>query len=151
VRGQAVAVDPQPHHRLTEAGHEHVADPGHGLQPRSEHLIGIVRQLAGIEAGQRHPQHRLGVDVELLDDRRLGVEGQVADRARDLVADVLGGDVDVALEQERDGDLVDALPRVGGRRLMPSIVLTRAQRRGMARRPRRASGRSDHCDDRDVE
>jgi hypothetical protein len=36
----------------------------------------------------------LRVDVELLDDRRLGVERQLADRSRDLVADVLGGNVE---------------------------------------------------------
>ena len=98
VGGELVAVDPDPDHRLAEAGDEDVADPGHRLQLGLDHLVRVVRQLAGVEPGERHPQHRLGVDVELLHDRRLGVQRQLADRAGDLVAHVLGGDVDVALE-----------------------------------------------------
>ncbi len=123
VGGELVAVDPDPDHGLAEAGHEDVADPRHRLQLGLHHLVGVVRELAGIEPGERHPQHGLGVDVELLDDGRLGVERQLADRARDLVANVLGGDVDVAVGGEHDrhlrhalagvgGDLVDALDRV---------------------------------------
>ena len=108
VGGELVAIDPDPHRRLAEARHEDVADPGHRLQLGFDHLVGVVRELAGVETGEGHPEHGLGVGVELLDDGRLGVEGQLADRSGNLVADVLGGDVDVALGGEHHGHLRDA-------------------------------------------
>ena len=114
VGGQLVAVDPDPHHGLAEPGHEDIADPGDRLQPRFDHLVGVVRELAGVETGERHPQHGLRVDVELLDDGRFGVQGQLADGAGDLVAHILGGDVDVAFEGEGDRDPRHALARVRG-------------------------------------
>ncbi len=88
--------------------------PGTDCSARFDDLVGVVRELAGVETGQRHPQHGLRVDVELLDDRRFGVERQLADRARDLVAHILGRDVDVALGGEHDGHLRHALARVRG-------------------------------------
>ena len=117
MRGELVAVDPESHHGFAEPGHEHVADALDRLQPRLDHLVGVIRQLAGVEACQRHPQHGLRVDVEFLHDRRLGIERQLPDRTGDLVADVLGRDVDVALEGEGDGHLRHALTRVRGQLL----------------------------------
>ena len=72
------------------------------------------------DLGERAQAHRpstastrvmtgIGVGVDLLDDRRLDLRRQVALRARDLLAHVLGGAVDVALEHELHRDLRRAL------------------------------------------
>ena len=59
VGGELVAVDPDADHRFAEAGDNHVADAGHRLQRRFDDLVGVVRELAGVETGERHPQHGL--------------------------------------------------------------------------------------------
>src|SRR5690606_10634636 len=51
---------------------------------------------------ERQPHHRVGVGVRLLDLGRIGFLGQVVYHARDAVAHVIGGGVDIAVEVELD-------------------------------------------------
>ena len=74
--------------------------------------------------GQARFQNRGRIGVKLLNDRRVGIRGQVRTGRSRLVADVLRGDVDVALQFELHKDLRDPLAGFGLRiDLMPLIVL----------------------------
>ena len=92
-----------------------LADAVDGLDLPAQDLVGELGRLAKRAASrERDGEDRRRVGVELLHDRLVDVARQVREDAVDLVADFLGGDVDVLLEDERDEDLRDAL---GGDRL----------------------------------
>src|SRR5208282_6143472 len=61
--------------------------------------------------GQGHHRHR--VEVELLYQRRLGAFGELIEHGGDLVAHVLHGAVEVALELELDYHARNAFERLG--------------------------------------
>ena len=70
-----------------------------------------------------------GVDVDLGDDRVVGLARQAAADARDAVAHVVGGLVDVAVEVELDRDARDLLARARARcSLDPSSVASCSSR-----------------------
>ena len=91
--------------RLTHAGKR--------LEPALHQPVGDVRQLQQVVvlAREREPEERVGVGVLLGDDRLLDVLGQAAADARHLVADVLGGGLDVAVERELERDGAELLRR----------------------------------------
>ncbi len=68
--------------------------------------VSVRRLMPSARDDQRH--HRVGVGIDLGDDRRQQRRRHVPDRARDLLAHVVGGVVDLALEDEADGDLAAA-------------------------------------------
>ena len=95
---------------LAGAGQGHLAHPVHRLQHPLHLLVG---DLAGLPQAARarhhHRDHGIGVGIGLLDHRRQDVRGKVAQRPRDLLAHVLGGVGDVALEEELHRDAGRAL------------------------------------------
>jgi hypothetical protein len=114
VGGEAVRIDPHVDGAVEAADQAHLADAVGALELHLHDLVGQLRQLAQRQvAGHRHREDGRLVIVELRDDRRLGVAGQVLDRGGDLLAHVLGGDVDVAPEVEVEDD--DGLARPGDR------------------------------------
>jgi len=75
------------------------------LQQHLDDLVGELGQLTqGPVAGERHREHRRGVVVELRHHGRPRVARQVAQGRRHLVAHVLRGHVDVAVEVEGHDD-----------------------------------------------
>ena len=114
VGGEPVRLDPDIDRAVEAADQPHLADAVGALELDLDDLVGELGQLAQREvAGHRHGEDGRLVVVELRDDRRLGVARQVLDREGDLLADVLGGDVDVPPEVEVDDD--DGLARPGDR------------------------------------
>ena len=111
---------------LAAAQNADLSDPGDRLQLAAQDLVGVFREFAdGTIGHEGEVQDRGGVGIELLDDRGIGGLGQVGEDLVDAVADLLGGDVDVLLEEERHehlgdtiaggrADLVDAADRVDG-------------------------------------
>ena len=83
-----------------------LADAVDGLDGAFHLLVGELRQRPQAHRVRRQDDRhdRIGVGIHLLDDRREHLRRQVAHRAGDLLADVVGGVVDVALEHEAEGD-----------------------------------------------
>ena len=69
-------------------------------------LVGELRERPEAHRVRRqHDRHdRIRVGIHLLDDRRQHLRRQVAHRPGNLLTDVVGGVVDVALEHEAEGD-----------------------------------------------
>ncbi len=94
------------------ADDQHLAHARERFQLPPQHLVAILRQVAGRRGrgdGNGHHGHRVG--IELLHGRLLDVLGQVREDAIHLVADFLGGDVGVLLQDEGDEDLGNAFRR----------------------------------------
>jgi hypothetical protein len=90
----------------------HLADAADGLEPAAQDLVGELGDVAHVvvrRQGER--QHGGGVGVELGDRGRVDARRQRRQDLADLVAHLLGGDLDVFLEDERDVHLADALDR----------------------------------------
>ena len=88
-----------------------LADAVDGLDGALHLLVGDLGERAQAHRVRRQDDRhdRIGVGIDLLDDRRQHLRRQVAHRAGDLLADVVGGVVDVALEHEAEGDLARCL------------------------------------------
>src|SRR4029450_9359985 len=105
VGGQPIGVDPDADGAGQAAHDTDLADAGRPLATWRHGLVGELGQLAERAlAGERDGDHRRLVVVELRDDRRQDFARQVADGDGDLVAHVLGGHVDLAIQIERDDD-----------------------------------------------
>ena len=119
VIGQLVGGEPVGLHpdvdRAVEPAHEpHLAHPERALELDLDDLVGQLGQLAQRPvAGHRHREGGRLVVVELRDDGRLRVAGEVPDREGDLLADVLGRHVDVPAQLELHDD--DGLAGAGDR------------------------------------
>ena len=122
---EAVDVDPDVDRALEAAHDRDLADARRAFDERFDDLVGDLRQLAHRALGcrERDRHHGRVVVVELLDEGRIDVARELAQRGRDAVAHVLRGHVDVALEAHRHHDdrgsrprdraqLLDALDRV---------------------------------------
>src|SRR5690606_1620873 len=114
-RVHAVREQVDPYLALEPARDPDLADAGDRFQAPTDRLIGECRQLDGREhvRREREREDRHRGRVELLHDRRLDVEGQVAADRFDLRADVLCRGVVVTAELELDYDERDAFERDG--------------------------------------
>ena len=78
------------------------ADAGGAFELHLDDLVGELRELAhGRRPERRHGHDRVESLSTLGDDRRVGAPRQVLDDLGDAVANVLGGDVDIAVEVGR--------------------------------------------------
>jgi hypothetical protein len=105
-RGQRQAVQPDAHGEAPLPAQAHLRDALEVGEAVHEVALGVVRELEPVHpvAGEHEPEDRRGVGVGLGDLRRVGLLGQLAERAADAVAHVVGGVVDVARELELDAD-----------------------------------------------
>ena len=92
------------------AGETHFADAVHGLDHAGDLLVGQLGERAQAHrvGGHDERHHRIRVRIDLGDDRREQRRRHAADGAGDLLADVVGRVVEVALEDEPDRDLAPA-------------------------------------------
>ena len=105
-----VDIDGHLHRARAGADHDHRADVRHRFQDLLDlpvHDVGDLLQIARRADTQRHDRH--GIEIEFVDDRRVGALGQLRQNRVHLVAHILGGDVAVAFEEELDGDARDPL------------------------------------------
>ncbi len=121
VAGQPVAVDVDAHRHPPLAEDPHVGRPRQHRQPRL-HVAGQVvgdldRRARAL--GDRHPDDREGIGLDLGDDRLVDFVGQPGPHARDLVADVGGGGIGVARDAEANIDVAALGPRGRGHQLDP--------------------------------
>jgi hypothetical protein len=105
----AVGVEQQLDFALTLAVETDRADALERFENLLDLLVGDFADLFLIaRAVKRQGHDRLRVGIDLLDDRRLGVAGKLADDGRDLVAHVLGRRFNVAFKGEIDHDAGEA-------------------------------------------
>ena len=85
----------------------HLGNAGNGLELILDVAVGVVGDLErGVPvAGKGEMQDRLGVGLDLLDDRLLDLVGQAPAHAPDPVAHIGRGIIRIAVELEADGDL----------------------------------------------
>jgi hypothetical protein len=90
----------------TFAADEHLRDAFHDGEAIEDVAIDEVGQLQHVALGARDidPHDRLGARIDLGDLGRLGLFGQVVEHARDAIANIVGGAIDVATQAELDGD-----------------------------------------------
>ena len=112
VGGEPRAVEPDAHRVAALAEDPHVGDAREVLQPVLDEAVGEVgdvhRRVAVGREGE--VEDRLGVGLDLGDDRLLDLVGQPAAHPGDAVAHVVGGGVGVAVEPEARGDLAPLRP-----------------------------------------
>ena len=119
-------------------------------------LVGQLGQRAQAHRLRRHDErhHRVGVRVDLGDDGRQQLRRHVPHRAGDLLADVVGGVVEVALEDEPHRDLAAPFgdPRLNlvDARDAADRLLHRLDDRGGDLVGARAGQRERHADGRGV-
>ena len=106
VRAQLLDVDDDVDLAGAAAAEADLADAVDGLDDARDLLVGELGQRPQAHRVGRDDQrhHRVGVGVDLGDDRRQQLRRRALDRAGHLLADVVGGVVEVALEHEADGD-----------------------------------------------
>src|SRR5215470_4861324 len=105
VCAQAFGVDVNANLALAAPAHRDLADAVNGLQNPPDLFVGDLGRLAqAAVAGHGDGHHGFGIGVGFLNDRRDDVRRQLAHRAGDLLAHVLGGVFDAAFERELDGD-----------------------------------------------
>ena len=105
---ELVDIDGHLHGACAAADHDHRADVRHRFQDLLDlpvHDVGDLLQIARRADTERHDRH--GVEIEFVDDRRVGALRQLRQNRVHLVAHVLGSDVAVAFEEELDGDARD--------------------------------------------
>jgi hypothetical protein len=107
VRRQPLAVEPDAHGELAVAEDAHVGGAGQGLQARLDDAAGDVgdfqrRMLVG---GKGHPDHRVGVGLDLGDHRFVDGLRQSGAHPGDTVAHVGGGRIGIALDLETHRNL----------------------------------------------
>ena len=101
LRAQPLGVEPDVDLPLASAEHQHLADAVGALELPSQHLVGVLGDVAQrLVGGQRDGEHRRGVGIALLDRRLRDRPRQQRQDAVDLVAHFLGGDVGVLLQLE---------------------------------------------------
>ena len=108
VAGEPRAVEVDPHRHLPLAEDAHVGGAGQHRQPRLDVALDVVGRLERRQRARLHGDvdDRIRVGLDLGDDRLVDRVGQLAARARDLVANVGGRRVRVALQREADVDLL---------------------------------------------
>ena len=107
VGGEARPVEPDAHRIAPLAEDPHVGHPGQILQPVLDQAVGDVVDLHRRVAIGREGEidHRLGVGLDLGDDRLVDLVRQLAAHPRDPVAHVVGRGIGVAVEPEAGRDL----------------------------------------------
>ena len=114
VRPQAVRVEGHLHGAHARAHEVDGAHVGHGLEVLLEELVREEGDLLEVaRRGHRERQDGGRIDVELVHDGGLGAGREAREDGVDLVADVLGRKVAVALVKELGGDAGEALAAVG--------------------------------------
>ena len=115
-RGHACGVEPEAHGEAFLAADDDGGDAGDGLEAGLDDAFGDGAELERGMARAVHgdPEDGLGVRVLLGHDGLEDVVGKGAADAADAVANVLGGEVDLAGELELDGDVGDLLAGLGG-------------------------------------
>ena len=110
VRVQLLDVDDDVDLARAAAGEADLADAVDRLDDARDLLVGDLGERAQAHRVRRDDQrhHRVGVRIDLGDDRRQQLRRHAADGARHLLAHVVGGVVEVPLEDEADGDLAAA-------------------------------------------
>jgi hypothetical protein len=97
--------------RLAADEHD-LADAEEAFEVFLDLPLGDLGDLADVAAAAHHDRHdRRGVEVEALDLRRVGADGERRQDGGHLVADVLGRGLAVPLQLEADDDDGDALLR----------------------------------------
>ncbi len=111
-RGELGRVDHDVDLARTSADDEGLADPVDRLDPPAKLLVGELGDVPNRRrAGKGDAEDRNGVGIDLQNDRRIGVLGQIAQDGVDLVAHFLRGHVDILLQNEADDDLRGPLGR----------------------------------------
>src|SRR5262249_8146240 len=109
VGGEAIGLDPDVDGPQEPADQPYLADPERALEVDLHRLVGDLGQLAKAPVtGDGQCQDRRLVVVQLGDGRGPDVVGQVPDRVRHLLADVLSRDVNGPAEGEGDRDVARA-------------------------------------------
>src|SRR5262249_50868371 len=112
VSPQLVAVEIDVDLALAPADDQNLADAVDRFDLTPQRLVGVLGHLAQAAVRRDRDGHdRRGVRVELFNRRLLDVVRQIRQRAVDLVANVLGGFVKVALQLESHEDQRDAFGR----------------------------------------
>ena len=94
------------------ADDDDLADAADALELAPQRLVGVFGDVANRLVGRHRERHdRRRVGIELLDRRLLDGARQLRQDAVHAIAHFLRRDVDVLLEQERNDDGRDALPR----------------------------------------
>src|SRR5438105_4623299 len=96
------------------AGHADLADSINRLEHTLDLLVGDFGCFAkALVSGDHQRDHRIGIGIGLLNNRRKNIWRQVSKRAGNFFANVLGCAFDLALEQECASDSRAALGRLG--------------------------------------
>ena len=129
-RRQLGGREPDPHREAALAEDPRLAHAGQRLQPALHQPVADVGELEQVVvlAREREPEERLRVGVLLGHDRLLHVLRQPPADPGHLVADVLGGGLDVAVEVELEGDVAELLAARAGQGASPSTVLSSSSR-----------------------
>ena len=103
---QPVAVEPDPHGVAPLAQDLHLGHAGQVLQPVARVAVDEVGDVERGDpvAGEGEIEDRVGVGLDLVDDRLVDLVGQPAAHARDPVAHVGGRVLGVGVEREAGGD-----------------------------------------------
>ncbi len=117
--GHLLRVEPHPQVRVDVAAERDVAHARHHRHLVAQVLVDVAADVrkGGGRAGRRaqgEPDDGLVLGIDLLDDRRVDVLGQVLLRLRDVARDVLHRGVDAAAQVELDRDRRRAQARDGG-------------------------------------
>ena len=114
VGGQFVEIEVDVNLPVLPAADVHAADVVHGFERPADLLVGDLGQLANGAVARHHQRdHRIGVRIDFLHDRRKHVRRQVPHRAADLFPNVVGRLRDIALHHEGDGDVGRSLADAG--------------------------------------
>ena len=98
------------HRAGARSGQADRADIRHGLEALLDELVRDVTDLLQVaRRGDTDRDDGDGVEVELVNDRRVGVRWQTGENGIHLVAHVLRREVAIAFQQKLDGDLRNAL------------------------------------------
>src|SRR5262249_1064910 len=106
IRLKLLGIHPDVDLALAVAYKTHLADAADGLYLLFYFLVRDLGDLAGATSGRDRNRHDGGrVGIELLDNRRINILGQVTQNRAHLVTHVLGGLLHVAFEHEGNEDL----------------------------------------------
>ena len=107
VGGEALGIEPDAHRIFALAEQGHGGNPAQRLQLILDVAVGVIGDLERRVpvAGEGDVEDRLGIGLDLLDDRLVDLVGEMSPHPCGAVAHVGGGIIGIALELETDGDL----------------------------------------------